>query len=473
MTGLPLERDEKGVPYVSVKNWRVILSQDPVLSTARLNLRTGLTEWSGVLPPWRRGVRTGWLRDSDYTEAWDYLATTYDFRVRNVKDAEKRFDAAAERRAYDPIRDYVEGLPVWDGVERAETCLPGMPDDPDARRCLHLGLTGAIKRALEPGCEFEHMVILVGSEGVGKTRSVRALFRGWVTNLARFDNKDDEIRYYRAWCVMDDERVASLGAGTKTAELYKDWLSRRYFQGRAAFTKSTNEWPRAYVSWGATNDPSFLRAQEGNRRYLPIRLGESTSADIQRLQRPAYVDQVWAEAKYWYERGDRTYIDRDVELEAHQQYLNTFLDEGDDDMLARLQRLLMTPLPAEWNRWSLAQQCDWWQSHEEAGSLPGGVAAVASADERPSAGDPPTRYEVSGGAHRVDKIYSQQLIALLAPGVRDYHVASVRLMLTRELRRLGWQRTQVWVSGAKHKGYRPGPKWDKFVDDYEREAGLL
>lgn len=471
--GLNLDVDKNGRPVPSERNWRRLLAGDPILSTLRMNLRRSVIEWSGELPPWRTAITTHDLRDSDFQEVRAYLEIEHDFRAGSPTNVADHLKPAAERKAYDPVAEYVGGLPVWDGVERAETCLPGLDrDDADGRRCLHLALTGAVKRALEPGCEFDHMVILVGDQGVGKTRSVRRLFRGWVTPLGRFDNKDDEIRYARAWCVMDDERVASLAAGSRGAEQYKDWLTHTFFQGRGAYERVTQEWPRAYVVWGATNDPSFLRAQEGNRRYLPVRLNASSMEEISVLDDPDFVDQVWAEAKVWYERGDRTYIDRDTELPAHQRYLDSFLDDGDDDLLSRLRQFLLTPVPAEWNSWSSARQVEWWQSHEDVGSLAGGVAAVGSSEEVPVAGDPPTRYAHPEAAGLPDRVYLEQLMALLAPDVRASQRASVRFMLGRELRQLGWVRKSVRFMGVIRKGYRPGSGWDRYVAE-QKEAGLL
>lgn len=467
-----LECNEKGVPYVSERNWRILFAQDPILSTLQFNMRAGLPEWSAELPPWRAAVGDPTLRNADLGGIRAYLEIEGDFRAGSLRNVSEHVSFYAERKAFDPVKDYLDGLPAWDGVERAEACLPGMPDDPDGRRCLHLGLTGAVKRVYEPGCKFDHMVILVGDQGVGKTLSVNRLFRGWVTSLGRFGNKDDEIRYTTAWCVMDDERVASLAAGSRGAELYKDWLSQTEYRGRRPFKEVTERMPRAYVAWGATNDPSFLRSQEGNRRYLPIRLGESTAGELQRLLDPKYVAQIWAEVKVWYERGDRTYIDRDTELPAHERYLSAFLDESDDDTLSRLRKLLSTPVPSEWNEWSLAQQCDWWQSREEAGSLSGGVAAVRSADERPSVGDPPTRYVSREGAGLQDRVFLKQLLVLLEPGLPASQVASVQLMLARELRRLGWVRKSIRVSGVVRKGYRPGCHWAEYVAE-QKEAGLL
>lgn len=467
-----LECNEKGVPYPSERNWQILLMQDPVLSTLRFNMRAGLPEWSAELPPWRTSVSDKTLRDSDLAGIRAYLEIEGGFKAGSPKNIREHLSLYAERKAFDPVRDYLDGLPAWDGVERAEDCLPGMPDDADARRCLHLALVGAVARVYKPGCKFDHMLILVGDQGVGKTMTVNRLFNGWVTSLGRFGNKDDEIRYTTAWCVMDDERVASLGGGTRVAELYKDWLSQTEFQARRVYKEVTERMPRAYVAWGATNDPSFLRSQEGNRRYLPIRLGESTTEQLRRLLNPKYVAQVWAEAKRWYERGDRLFIDRDTELPAHERYLSTFLDEGDDDTLSRLRKLLSTPVPVEWNNWSLAQQCDWWQSHEDAGSLCGGVAAVASADEEPVAGDPPTRYVSAEGAGLLDRVFLKQLIALLEPGLPASQGASVQLMLARELRRLGWVRKSIRVSGVVRKGYRPGAHWVGYVVE-QKEAGLL
>nr|DAJ25775.1 MAG TPA: virulence associated protein E [Caudoviricetes sp.] len=468
---LDLDLDKNGRPLPSERNWLTLLTQDACLATVRKNRRSDLIEWSGELPPWRAdGETAAELTDDDLVEVRTRLSLKYGFFAGSTTNVREHLSAMARRRSFDPVRDYLDGLPAWDCVERAETCLPGMSDDPQARRCLHLALTGAVARVYEPGCKFDHMVVLIGDQGVGKTMAVNSLFRGWVTELGGFGDRDDELRYTTAWCVMDDERVASLGAGNRAGEKYKAWLTAREYRGRAAYGHTTGVWRRSYVAWGATNDPNFLRAQEGNRRYLPIRLSGSTSEDLIRLQDAGFVAQVWAEARVWYERGDRMYIDRDSELPAHNAYLESFIDEGDDDLLSRVRHFLLTAVPADWNSWSLARQCDWWQSHEDAGSAGGGAAAVASSVEVPAVGDPPTRFVSREGAGLPDRVYSQQLLALL--GVKPTPTGGERMMVVREMRRLGWVSDKFRVSGMRKKGYRPGPGWDEYVNE-QKEAGLL
>lgn len=473
---MDLDLDKNGRPLPSERNWLTLLMQDEYLATVRKNVRSDLDEWTGKLPPWRTEAARGQdptLRDDDYAEIRTRLALVYEFNAGATQNIQTRLSAIARRRAYDPVAEYVHSLPEWDGTERAETCLPGFPfDDVDARRCMHLALTGAVKRALNPGCEFDHMVVLVGPEGVGKTTSVARLFNNWVTTLGRFGHKDDEIRYSEAWCVMDDERVAQLGAGNRSGEQYKAWMTEREFRGRRAYGHTIERFPRAYVVWGATNDPNFLRSQAGNRRYLPIQLEASTAEQLVLLRDQDFIDQVWAEAKHWYDRGDRTYIDRDTELPDHERYLSSFLDEGDTDLMARLRAFLCTPVPAEWNNWSAARQVEWWQSHEEAGALAGEAAAVASAVEVPAAGDPPTRFVSAEGAGLVDRVFLKQLLALLEPSLSAQQAASVQMMLARELRQLGWVRKSIRVSGVVRKGYRPGPGWEQYVVE-QKEAGLL
>ena len=78
----------------------------------------------------------------------------------------------AYRHSIDPLRDYLEGL-VWDGTPRMETCLPGVVPTEYTRLVARKVMTAAVARVLEPGIKWDHMLVIFGSEGLGKSMWIR------------------------------------------------------------------------------------------------------------------------------------------------------------------------------------------------------------------------------------------------------------------------------------------------------------
>lgn len=74
-----------------------------------------------------------------------------------VQFPENKFTKAlaivTDQRRFNPLRDYIRGLPDWDGVPRVDTLLVdylGAEDSPYTRAVTRKTLIGAIQRVLEP-----------------------------------------------------------------------------------------------------------------------------------------------------------------------------------------------------------------------------------------------------------------------------------------------------------------------------------
>jgi hypothetical protein len=87
-------------------------------------------------------------------------------------------DAVVDRRRFNPLIDYLNDLPEWDGVERIETILIdylGASDNQYVREVTKRTLIGAVRRAYEPGCKFDYVLVLDGKPGIGKSTLLSTL----------------------------------------------------------------------------------------------------------------------------------------------------------------------------------------------------------------------------------------------------------------------------------------------------------
>ena len=84
-------------------------------------------------------------------------------------------------KQYNPLKDYLKGL-AWDGVKRIETsCIDWLKaDDTRLYRAMTLKwFFGGVKRAMEPGCKFDGVIILQGAQGIGKSLFCERLSAGF------------------------------------------------------------------------------------------------------------------------------------------------------------------------------------------------------------------------------------------------------------------------------------------------------
>ena len=76
-----------------------------------------------------------------------------------------------------PLKEYLNSL-VWDGNKRLDDALHhylGAEDCKLNRAMIRKTLVAACKRAFEPGCKFDYVLVLQGVEGCGKSMFLHIL----------------------------------------------------------------------------------------------------------------------------------------------------------------------------------------------------------------------------------------------------------------------------------------------------------
>ena len=99
-------------------NAELIFENDEHLKGIRFNEMSRLIEAKDV--PWDRPA--GSWRDADDAQLYQWLVRTYNVQFPKVK-FDTALAAVADRRRFHPVREFLDGLPEWDGVPRVETLL--------------------------------------------------------------------------------------------------------------------------------------------------------------------------------------------------------------------------------------------------------------------------------------------------------------------------------------------------------------
>ena len=234
-------------------------------------LSFGVTVYGNL--PWRK--HAGWRdwTNSDDSNLWSYMESKYG--LSNQNKIVSALNNVASKRPINLVKDMLNAAhDQWDGNKHIENLLPrfvGADKTDYNTECLKLYMLGAIKRIYQPGCKFDYMIILVGTQGGYKSSFLRFL----AVNDAWFcDNFNtlDGVRAFEQlrgmWMVEMSELQAT--KRTKDVETIKAFITSRVDVYRAAYDRRTERHPRMCVLAGTSNPVDFLTDRTGNRRFLPI-----------------------------------------------------------------------------------------------------------------------------------------------------------------------------------------------------------
>ena len=230
-----------------------------------------------------------------------------------------------EEHRYDPVLDYLTGLPEWDGVPRLGKWLTtycGVKSTPLVDEQGRIVLVAAVQRIHEHGCKFDHVLVLEGPEGARKSSVVQVLACGRHGSNENFSDSPilhtDERKQQELTRGVWFYEIAEL-AGMKKADQFavKNFISKQEERARPAYGRFEEIQPRVCVFIGTFNTtPSgelieYLNAGD-QRRWWPVLVGD---IDIEGLERDR--DQLFAEAMFEYQvLGTPLYLPPSLEAEA-------------------------------------------------------------------------------------------------------------------------------------------------------------
>lgn len=199
---------------------------------------------------------------------------------------------------FHPVRDYLNSL-KWDGVKRIATWLRdfgGAEDSPYLRQVSSIVLIAAVRRVREPGCKYDEMLVLEGSQGLSKSSALRALCPNdeWFSDdLALNVNAQKMIESTSGKWIVEAADLA--GKRKAEVEQLKATLSRQVDgPARLAYARTPVERARQFIIIGTTNSSAYLNDATGARRFWPVRVGRF---DVEGLKK--HRDQLWAEAAFY------------------------------------------------------------------------------------------------------------------------------------------------------------------------------
>jgi len=201
------------------------------------------------------------------------------------------------------VRDWLKSL-VWDGEERL-SAFSG--DYLGAERSTSVDAFGKnffvsmVKRAMRPGSQADHMVVLEGSQGIGKTRAMQVIGGAWYAEVGITADSEDFERQLQGKLLVE---IAELNSFSKADQSrIKQIITKRVDRYREKYGRIAIDHPRSCVLVGTTNESEWIKDQTGGRRFWPIKCGR---IDFEAIKRDR--EQLFAQAMVRLDEGDEGYL---------------------------------------------------------------------------------------------------------------------------------------------------------------------
>ena len=232
---------------------------------------------------------------------------------------------------FDPIADYLENLPQWDGenhVAKLFNRLPGV--DSELTSYLATWLRSVVAHWLQMDTIHgnECVPTLIGAQGCGKTTFVVRLLpphlREYYLDHLNLSNKFDKEMALTNNLLVNLDELDAIRPSQHSA--LKQTLSKNKVNGRPIYGSSQEDRPR-YASFVATtNNPHPLTDATGSRRYICLTIPDgkyidnSSEIDYDQLYAQVLYELRVQKSHYWFDNN---------EVERIQQLNQNYLEQKD------------------------------------------------------------------------------------------------------------------------------------------------
>jgi predicted P-loop ATPase len=289
---LQLKCNSGNVPYPTIANASLVIQSHPDLAgklwfdTFRQQIRTTID-----------GKEREWI-DADDSNMTVWLQERVDLHKIGLTLVKDAVEHAARRRSVNSVITWMESEP-WDQQPRLDTWLAdclGVTADPYSCAVGKNWLISMVARAYNPGCKADHMPVLEGTMGTGKSSFLKMLGDPWYSALPEaFGSKDFFQGIQGQWLIeVPDMTGFSKREHTQIIAVITTQTDRY----RASFGRRTQDHPRQCLFTATSETSDYLQDSRGIRRYWPLRC-QGINLDALHSQR----QQLFAEAVALYKAG--------------------------------------------------------------------------------------------------------------------------------------------------------------------------
>ena len=216
-----------------------------------------------------------------------------------------------EVRLYNPVLDFLNDLPGWDGqnhVARLFSRIPGISSEQLAYLSIWLRSAVAHWLQLDTMHGNEVVPVLIGAQGCGKTTFLRRLLprqlREYYLDHLNLSNKFDKEMALTNNLLVNLDELEAIRPSQHAA--LKQTLSKNKVNGRPIFGRAQDDRPRYASFVSTTNNPHPLTDATGSRRYICLTIPKGQfidnvgDIDYEQLYAQVLYEIRQLEAPYWF-----------------------------------------------------------------------------------------------------------------------------------------------------------------------------
>ena len=281
--------------------------------TARYNLRSMCAELSTGTGTWTR------TNDRSSADLRHVIAGKFSYHLAGGKGIaplrygldswSEHLNALLHHLEVDPFLLWLEALPQWDGTKRLHRLLADTfkaEENPLTSWASTSLCLGPIQRAFEPGCKLDQVVVLIGSQGIGKSSLLSCLLPStepdWFSDsLSMTDDLKKRVESLQGRVIVE---LSDLQGFTKAdMQSMKSFITRRDDGSvRLSFRHNPETALRRCILVGTSDRSECLpNDSAGNRRFVPVEC--NAGSNVEKFMAPNRT-QLWAEALAIYRGGE-------------------------------------------------------------------------------------------------------------------------------------------------------------------------
>ncbi len=222
-------------------------------------------------------------------------------------------------QTYHPVCAYIEGLPLWDGVERIEALFRRVTDDEQLLAWLRKWFLAMVAQVMGKMGTYGNSVcpILISSkQGWGKSQFAKMLvppqLRVFYTDTFNLAQEDACLRRMTAYMLINVDEVDRF-KNTRMAT-FKNLVQLSVVSMKRAYRAQMEERERMASFIATSNCRYLLHDESGSRRFICVELSHPID-----VATPIDHEQLYAEAMTALSHGERCWFNDEETrlLEAH------------------------------------------------------------------------------------------------------------------------------------------------------------
>jgi predicted P-loop ATPase len=287
-----LDKNSGGAPHATIDNIGRILQLHPKyaghiwLDTFRGKI---YTDYDSAARPWD---------DADDLRATAWFNGELKLSKFGVGHIINGVQLVAANNCRNSVTAWLESL-SWDGTERLRHWSIDYLGTPNTEYEQAVGrnwLISMVARAYEPGCQADHMPVLEGKMGRGKSTALHILGGEWYRALPQAFGSKEFLEAIQGTWLAEIPDMAGFNRREHTQVISA--ITTRSDAFRASYGRHAGEHPRVTIFAATSETDDYLQDSRGIRRYWPLRCGDIDLALIRENR-----DQLFAEARVAYQAG--------------------------------------------------------------------------------------------------------------------------------------------------------------------------